>query len=161
MRNSAIDDIDRKILGVLLTYGRKSFRELGAQVNLSPNATAERVARLQERGIISGFQANVSMEALGFGLQVFVDVKLRPGTSMEAFEQAIQSIDVVHDAVSLTGSFDARLRVACRDTTHLGQVIELLRSVAGVQETSSTVICRSLDVTGRVGIVGKASHISK
>lgn len=148
MRSFAIDDIDRKILGVLLTYGRKSFRELGAQVNLSPNSTAERVARLQKRGVITGFKANVSMEAMGFGLHAFVDVKLQPGASTEAFEQTLQNIDVVHEAVSLTGSFDARLRVACRDTTHLGQLIELLRSVAGVQETSSTVICRSLDVRG-------------
>lgn len=160
MRSSVIDDIDRKILGVLLAYGRTSFRELGAQVNLSPNAAAERVARLQERGIITGFKADVSMESLGFGLHAFVDVKLQPGASMEAFEQALQNIDVVRDAVSLTGSFDARLRVACRDTTHLGQLIELLRSIAGVQETSSAVICRPLDVTGRVGCLGKTSHIS-
>ena len=158
MRNYAIDGIDSKILGVLQAHGRTSFRELGAQVNLSPNATAERVARLQERGIITGFQANVSTEAMGFGLQVFVDVKLQPGASMEAFEQVLQSIDAVHDAVSLTGSFDARLRVACRDTAHLGELVELLRSVAGVQETSSSVICRSLDVMGRVG---KPSRISK
>ncbi|MBD8879549.1 Lrp/AsnC family transcriptional regulator [Rhodanobacter sp. 7MK24] len=161
MRNHAIDGIDRKILSVLLTHGRTSFRELGVQVNLSPNATAERVARLQQRGIITGFQANVSMEAMGFGLHAFVDVKLQPGASMEAFEQVLQSIDVVHDAVSLTGSFDARLRVACRDTAHLGELIESLRSVAGVQETSSTVICRPLDVTSRVGKVGKASRTSK
>jgi Lrp/AsnC family leucine-responsive transcriptional regulator len=160
LRSTAIDDIDRKILGVLLTNGRKSFRELGAQINLSPNATAERVARLQERGIIIGFRAQVSMEAMGFSLHAFVDVKLQPGASMEAFEQALHKIDMVRDGVSLTGSFDARLRVACRDTTHLGQLIELLRSVAGVQETSSTVICRSLDVTGRVSHVGKASRRS-
>ncbi|MBD8871821.1 Lrp/AsnC family transcriptional regulator [Rhodanobacter sp. DHB23] len=161
MRNHAIDGIDRKILGVLQADGRASFRELGAQVNLSPNATAERVARLQERGIITGFQANVSMEAMGFGLQVFIDVKLQPGASMEAFEQVLQSIDVVHDAVSLTGSFDARLRVACRDTAHLGELVELLRSGAGVQETSSSVICRSLDVTGRVGMAGKTAPAAK
>lgn len=160
MRSTAIDDIDRRILGVLLTYGRTSFRELGEQINLSPNATAERVARLQERGIITGFRAQVSMEAMGFGLHAFVDVKLQPSTSMAVFEQALHNIDTVQDAVSLTGSFDARLRVACRDTAHLGQLIELLRSTAGVQETSCTVICGSLDVNGRVGRVGKASRKS-
>lgn len=160
MLSDAIDNIDRKIIGVLVKYGRVSFRELGTQVNLSPNATAERVARLQERGIITGFKANVSMEAMGFGLHAFVDVKLQPGASMEAFERALQNIDVVLDAVSLTGAFDARLRVACKDTTQLGQLIELLRSVAGVQETSSTVICRSLDVTRRLDRLGKTSHVS-
>lgn len=160
MSSAAIDDIDRRILGVLLTYGRKSFRELGEQIHLSPNATAERVARLQERGIIIGFRAQVSMEAMGFGLHAFVDVKLQPGANIEAFEQALHNIDVVQDAVSLTGSFDARLRVACRDTAHLGQLIELLRSVLGVQETSSTVICRSLDLTGRIGRAVTASHMS-
>lgn len=161
LKNTEIDDIDRRILGVLMTYGRKSFREISEQIHLSPNATAERVARLQERGIITGFRAQVSMEAMGFCLHAFVDVKLQPRANIEAFEQALHKIDVVQDAVSLTGSFDARLRVACRDTAHLGQLIELLRSVPGVQETSSTVICRYLDLTGQIGGGGKASHISK
>jgi Lrp/AsnC family transcriptional regulator, leucine-responsive regulatory protein len=149
MRNTTIDDIDRKILGVLRTQGRISFRELGSLVNLSANATAERVTRMQQRGIITGFNAQMSPEAMGLGLQAFIDLKLQSGASMEVFEKALSHIDAVQDAASLTGPFDVRLRVACKDTAHFGQLIEQLRSVSGVQETSSTVICRPLRIAGR------------
>lgn len=147
MKAVMVDDIDRRILGALRTQGRMSFRELGQLANLSPNATAERVARLQERGIITGFAARISPEAMGFALQAFIDLKLQPGASMAAFEKALSRIDAVEDAASVTGLFDVRLRVACKDPAHLGQLIEQLRSVAGVQETSSTVICRSLQLS--------------
>ncbi|MDR3447500.1 Lrp/AsnC family transcriptional regulator [Dyella sp.] len=142
-----MDDIDRRIVGALRVQGRISFRELGRLANLSPNATAERVARLQERGVITGFTAQISPEAIGLALQAFIDLKLKPGASMDAFERALSRIDAVEDAASVTGLFDVRLRVACKDPAHLGQLIELLRSVTGVQETSSTVICRSLQLT--------------
>lgn len=84
---------------------------------------------------------------MGFGLQAFIDLKLQPGASMDTFEKALSRIDAVQDAASVTGLFDVRLRVACKDPAHLGQLIEKLRSAAGVQETSSTVICRSLQLT--------------
>jgi Lrp/AsnC family transcriptional regulator, leucine-responsive regulatory protein len=147
MKSPAIDDIDRKILGALRARGRMSFRELGSLANLSPNATAERVERLQQRGIITGFTAQISPEAMGLGLQAYIDLKLQPGVSMENVEKALWRIEAVQEAASLTGLFDVRLRVACKDPAHLGQLIEQLRSVTGVQETSSTVICRSLQVT--------------
>jgi Lrp/AsnC family transcriptional regulator, leucine-responsive regulatory protein len=147
VKNAAIDELDRRILSALQAQGRMSFRDLGSLVNLSPNATAERVARLQERGVITGFTARLSPEAMGFGFQAFIDLKLRPGVSMETFEQALCHIDVVQEAASLTGEFDVRLRVACKDPVHLGQLVEQLRSVTGVQETNSTVICRALNVT--------------
>ncbi|HUA80187.1 MAG TPA: Lrp/AsnC family transcriptional regulator [Dyella sp.] len=149
MKSAVVDDIDRKILGALRTQGRISFRELGVLASLSPNATAERVARLRERGVITGFTAQISPEAMGLALQAFIDLKLLPGASMETFEKALCRIDAVQDAASVTGLFDVRLRVACKDPEHLGQLIEKLRSVAGVQETSSTVICRSLHLTTR------------
>lgn len=147
MQSAALDDIDRKILGTLRAQGRISFRELGSLANLSPNATAERVARLQQRGIITGFTAQISPEAMGLALQAYIDLKLQPGVSMETFEKALCHITAVQEAASLTGLFDVRLRVACKDPVHLGQLIEQLRSVKGVQETSSTVICRSLHIT--------------
>ncbi|MEO9214347.1 MAG: Lrp/AsnC family transcriptional regulator [Rhodanobacter sp.] len=113
----------------------------------------------QERGIITVFQANGSLEAMGFGLHVFADVKLQPGASMKSFKQALQNIDVVRDAMSLTGSFDTRLRVTSTHRTHLGQLIESLPSVAAVPKARIAIICRSLDETGWLGLARTALKI--
>lgn len=88
-----------------------SYRDLARVANLSANATAERIQRLQTAGVILGFSADISAAAPGLSLSAYVDVKLRPGTSMEAFEAALVKIEGIRDAASLTGTFDARLLV--------------------------------------------------
>lgn len=141
-----LDARDRRILSALSDDGRISYRKLAKLANLSANATAERVHRLQALGVILKFSVEVSPASLGLNLQAYIDVKLQRGTSLEAFEKALRKIDGVREATSLTGTFDARLRVDCKDPAQLGRLIENLRERTGVQETSSTVICRELQI---------------
>ncbi len=142
--NIEIDEIDRRIIGILTSRGRLSFRELGAQVHLSPNATAERVRRLESTNIILGFHAEIDFTKLGISLQAYIDVRLRPGTSAQSFEAIAMKLPGVVSAEILTGALDFRLRVACKGQSELVQLIETLRSRAGVQETNTTVILREL-----------------
>jgi Lrp/AsnC family leucine-responsive transcriptional regulator len=143
--NVAIDDIDRKILRALSEDGRISFRDLSQRVYLSPNATAERVRQLQSRGIIRRFYASVNPALLGLNLEAYIDVKLQAGTSAQDFEAAVAKMPGVVSLAILTGSFDVRLRVACKDQADLVRLIEALRTRAGAQETNSTVICREIE----------------
>ena len=142
-----IDERDRRILIALAGNSRISFRELGEVANLSANATAERVQRLVETGVISKFSIDIPAAALGLGLQAFIDVRLQPGTTMAAFEKAIQRMDSVLEGTVLTGTFDARLRVACADPEHLNRIIEELRGACGILETSSAIVCRQMQLT--------------
>lgn len=144
--NAALDERDLTILTALSANSRMSYRDLAALIHLSPNATAERVQRLQTQGVIQRFSIEISPSALGLHLQAFVDVKLQRGISMEAFEKSLRKISGVRGATSLTGAFDARLRIECRDPEQLGLLIEQIRRETGVQETSSTVICRELKI---------------
>lgn len=143
-KSPEIDEIDRKIIAALVCEGRLSFRDLGGQVHLSPNATAERVRRLRSAGVIRGFHADVDHVRVGFALQAYIDVRLRPGTSAQDFEAVAMNLPGVVNAAILTGALDFRLRVACRNESELVQLIEALRLRAGAQETSSTVILREV-----------------
>lgn len=149
-----IDDRDRRILGALAENSRLSFRELGEVANLSANATAERVQRLVESGVISRFSIEIPAEALGRALQAFIDVRLKPGVTMAGFEKSLQGVDAVMEGTVVTGAFDARLRVACSDPAHLNRVIEALRASCGVLETCSSIICHTMQfaVPGRSGM---------
>lgn len=142
----ANDAIDRKILRLLQRQGRISFRDLGAKIHLSSNATAERVRRLQLLGIIRGFHADLDHAKLGFSLRAYVDVRLRTGVSAEDFEAAARKLSRVESIAILTGSMDLRLRVSCRDQAELAQLIAQLRSQAGAQETNTSVILHETEV---------------
>jgi len=141
-----MDDFDRKIIGELTIDGRISFRDLGRRIHLSPNAAAERVRRLQQAGVIRGFRALFDRARLGFAVEAYIDVKMQPSTTARSFEASVRRIPGIVSAAILTGEFDFRMRVACKDQSDLVRVIEALRSEAGVQETSSALICREIEV---------------
>jgi len=143
-QSAAIDEIDRKILSALYVDGRISFRDLGQRVYLSPNATAERVRRLRARGIIRGLHALLDPVLLGISVEAYIDVKLQRGTSAKDFETAVLKLPGITSMAILTGSFDVRLRVACKHQAELMHLIETLRTQMGVHETSSSVICHEV-----------------
>ena len=144
--NAAFDDIDRQILRALCTNGRLSFRDLSQRIYLSSNAIAQRVRRLEATGIIREIRARLEPALLGLSLEAYVDVRLQPGTSAQSFETAVAKLAGVVSIAILTGPSDVRLRVACKDQTTLGQLIETLRARTGALETNSAVICREVEV---------------
>lgn len=143
---SALDKIDRDIVDMLRRDARLSYRELGEKVFLSANSVAERVRRLVQNQVLQGFSAKVDLAALGLPLQALVDVKMARDTSATRFEEAIAAIPGIQEATLMTGSYDYMLRVACRDQADLVRLMEALRDRAGVQDTTSRVILRQVDV---------------
>ena len=149
-KNSELDDIDRKIIRALVADARLSFRDLGERVHLSPNATAERVRRLQEIKVISGFHAKVDRARLGAPLDAYIDIRLRSETSASSFEIWALKISGVITFAIVTGEFDCHVRVACRDQAALMRLIEELRSSGAIQGTNTTVICREVEARSTV-----------
>lgn len=141
-KNAAVDTIDRDILSELSRDGRLSFTDLAARVNLSSNAVAERVRRLERNGIISGYTATIDSRALGFGLEAFIDVKLRADTPADDFEAVVERIPGIVQLILTTGGSDYTLRVACADQADLVRLIEALRSAVPIAETYSRLILR-------------------
>jgi Lrp/AsnC family leucine-responsive transcriptional regulator len=135
-----MDKTDRRILELLQKQARMSYRELGEQVHLSANTVAERVRRLVDSGVITGFHAQLDTAALGLGVQALVEVKLKPETTAAFFEAALQDITGVVEAVLVTGGHDYQLRVVCRDQADLVRIVEALRTHAGVSNTHSSLV---------------------
>jgi Lrp/AsnC family leucine-responsive transcriptional regulator len=139
-----VDDIDRAIVGLLINNARMSYRELGEEVALSANATAERVRRLSERGVITGFRAVIDPAAAGRDLVAFIDVRLKGPAVSDGFERLIGGLEDVTDAAHVTGRFDYQLRVACRDATELDALIRTLKTKGGVVETDTRIALRTV-----------------
>lgn len=138
------DPTDREILGVLATRGRISWSELGRTVHLSPNAAAERVRRLEARGVIVGYAALVDHSALGRPFEAMVDVIAHPGIDRSALEESLRVEPAVVDAVHLTGSHDYLLHIRCRDATELDELLMRMKADGGVAQTTTRVVLRHL-----------------
>jgi Lrp/AsnC family leucine-responsive transcriptional regulator len=146
---SVLDDpIDREILAHLEREGRISWRELGELVGLGPTATSDRVRSLEQRGVISGYRAQINLGALGIGLEAVVEALLHPDTDSDAFEAALASTAEVRSAVHVTGHFDYLIVLACADVGSLDHILRGWKSDGGVLESSTRIILNDVDLAG-------------
>jgi DNA-binding Lrp family transcriptional regulator len=116
-----MDRIDDAILKCLQNDGRMSNKVLAAAVGLAPSSCLERVRRLQERKIITGYRADLQPAALGIGLQAFVAVRLAQHSRdvVDTFRDHIVTLPEVIAVYHLAGQEDFVVHVAVRDADHL------------------------------------------
>ena len=89
-----LDDLGYNLLSILQKDARISYAELGRRIGLSPAATAERMRRMEEAGIIRGYRVDIDREALGF--QVLAIVRLScDGPKYRPFLNAVKSMDLI------------------------------------------------------------------
>ncbi len=143
MRTDEPDAINRELLRLLGENGRASFTDLGVAVGLSPHATADRVRRLQESGVIRGFTTIVDHAALGGGLEALIDVRLLAATPPEQFEAFVGTLPDVRDLWFVTGRYDYELRITCADAEALDRTVREIRRGGGVAATETRIVMRS------------------
>lgn len=97
-----MDTIDRQIIGHLQGDGRMSFADLGRLIGLSPPATAERVRRLEDQGVISGTRAMVNPSAIGLQILAFITLKTS-GEHYQKVHQLSRDLDQVLECHHVAG----------------------------------------------------------
>ncbi|MEG1213000.1 MAG: Lrp/AsnC family transcriptional regulator, partial [Leclercia sp.] len=97
-----IDDIDRRILACLVEDARMSLKVLSGRVGLTSPSTAERLKRLEERGVIEGYGARINLEELGYTLQALVRVRPMPGM-LQKVDKLIQALPECIECDKVTG----------------------------------------------------------
>jgi Lrp/AsnC family leucine-responsive transcriptional regulator len=141
-----LDDLDRRILSVLVNDGRATYQEIARAVRLSANATAERVRRLRESGVLRGYRAELDLAALGRGLVSLSDVRLREDTLNSDFQRELHVVPQIVTAVRTTGEYDYQLRVVCTGTEELEEVVERLKREHGVRDVRSRIVLREIEL---------------
>ena len=142
VEKSTIDKIDRKIIDVLTREGRISFKELADRVHLAPSSVADRVRRLENDGVITGYAATVDRAALGRDVRAVVDVALPPGLDPSEFERRLATRDEVALAVYVTGPADYTVIVDCVGAHGLDEFIRWLKTDGGAARTESKFVLR-------------------
>ena len=138
-----LDDIDRAVLRELSLEGDLSAGELGRRLGISQPAAWRRVRRLEEAGILTGLRVEVDHAALGFGVTVFLGVKLatKGRVSLEDFERTVQAIPEVQVVQHVLGLFDYRLRVVARDIADFERVLRRrIMTLPGLGQVEANVL---------------------
>lgn len=150
METTVLDEIDFRIINLLLADGRTSFACLGDAVGLSPHGAADRVRRLKRAGVIAGFTVIVDLESVGRSLDAFIDVRLLPTTSPDAFEAFVASLPPVREAAFVTGRFDYHVRVACRNPDELDATVRAIRRDGGAAVTETRIVLRAAPASAQL-----------
>lgn len=138
-----LDETDRAILRELVSDASLGAGELGRRLGLSQPAAWRRVKRLEEAGILRGRRIEVDRAALGFGVTVFLGVRLatKGRISFEDFERAARAIPEVQVVQHVLGLFDYRLRVVARDLADFERVLRRrVMTLPGVGNVEANVV---------------------
>lgn len=143
-----MDAIDYKAVKRLMSQGRITFAELGNLLELSAPATADRVRRLEEKGVIKGYSAIVSPQAVGCGLTSFITVTLERPEQREPFLRLVGELEEVQECHHITGDEDYILKVRCAGISHLEAIVsDKLKGMPGLVKTRTTIALSTVKET--------------
>ncbi|APG48070.1 Lrp/AsnC family transcriptional regulator [Phaeobacter porticola] len=138
-----LDEIDHALLRALSRDATQTAGALGRELGLSQPAAWRRIRRLQEAGIITGRKLDLDAGKLGFGVTVFLGIKLatKGRVSLEDFERAVSAIPEVQTVEHILGMYDYRLRVTARDIADFERVLRRrVMTLPGVGSVDANVL---------------------
>ena len=145
-----LDRIDRRILDLLQKDGRISMTDLAQKVGLSATPCTERVRRLEREGVITGYHARVSPQALGKNLLVFVEIKLS-AKSGEVFDRVKKELIFVPEVMEchlVSGDFDYLVKARITEMSEYRRLLgNILLKLPSAAESRSYVVMEELKET--------------
>ena len=140
MDSAPLDQLDLRLLDALQRNARATYADLGEMVGLSAPSAHERVKRLEQRGFIRRYGAQLNNDRLGLGLTAFVSCFISAETSYESFTQEASKLPEVCEIHSVTGEETFILKVVTRSTRHLDEFLTRLKQINGVERTKTTIV---------------------
>jgi Lrp/AsnC family transcriptional regulator, leucine-responsive regulatory protein len=134
-----VEEINRKILELLVADGRMSFTELARHTGLSVSAAQQRVRRLEQRGVIQGYSAVISPEEIGLPLTAFVSLKPFDPASPDDAPERLAHLEAIEACHSVAGDENYILKVRVGSPRDLEDLLQEIRAVANVA-THTTIV---------------------
>jgi Lrp/AsnC family transcriptional regulator, leucine-responsive regulatory protein len=134
-----LDPVDQHLLTLLLEDGRRSYADLARETGLSTSAAHQRVRRLEQRGVVTGYTASIDPDVVGLPLAAFVSVKpIDPAAPDDAADK-LRGLPAVEACHSVAGDESYILQVRVSGPAELEALLQEIRATAGVS-TRTTVI---------------------
>mgnify|MGYP001327277429 CR=1 FL=1 len=140
-----MDVIDSRLIDLLQENGRATQLELAKAVGLSQPAVAERIRKLEDRGVITGYTARIDAIKLGLDLTAFIGVGIEHPKFFDGFTKKVMGLEEVLECHRVAGEDSYLLKVKTRNTRSLDRLlVEVLRTIPGVTRTHTTIVLSSI-----------------
>ena len=141
-----INDIDIRILNIIQQDARIANAEIARQIGLAPSAVLERLRKLEERGVIRRYTAEIDAAEVGFGITAFVFV--RTNECGDGTEQLLAQIPEVLEVHDVAGEDSYLLKVRAKNTEDLARILrEKFKALPNVLSTRTTVVLQTIKET--------------
>lgn len=138
--NYEIDNLDKQILNLLMHNVTRAYTDIAKELGVSGGTIHVRMKKLTDMGVVKGSQLIINPSAIGFDICAFIGVFLEKGS---VYKDAVKQMQQVPEIVELhytTGSYSMFIKIICRDTNHLREVLnEKIQPVKGVQRTETFI----------------------
>lgn len=150
---ASLDEIDRQILDLLQNDARISNAEVARRIGMAASAVLDRVRKLEERGVIRGYETRLDAKSLGVGLTAFVFVRASERPGEEHTGKQLAAIPEVQEIHHVAGEDCYLVKVRSADTESLGALLrDRIGSIPTVHATRTTIVLGTLKETSRIAL---------
>lgn len=140
-----MEDLDRQILGLLCADGRMSLADIARETGLSTSALHQRVRRLESRGVITGYRAEVDYRAVGLPLTAFVSLTPIDPAAPDDVAEALEPIAEVEACWSVAGAEAYILKVRVVEPADLEELLARIRTASHCSTRTTIVLSTAFE----------------
>ncbi len=134
-----IDNIDKKIISLLIENSNLTNKEISERLNVSPATVHLRIKKMEQKGIIKGATINIDYGVIGYELTAYVGIVLGRTKDSNNLMMDLIKIPEVTVANITTGQFGAFCKIRCKNTNHMREIIYKINKASGVIRTESMI----------------------
>ena len=135
-----IDDLDRQILAKLTVDGKTPYTDLAKQLYVSSGTIHVRMKKMEQLGIVQGSTLIVDYAKMGYDITAFLGIHLDKSSLYDEVSDALKTIPEIVDAHYTTGLYSIFIKIVCKDTNHLRQILhDKIQKIAGIQRTETFI----------------------
>jgi Lrp/AsnC family transcriptional regulator, regulator for asnA, asnC and gidA len=139
-KNYKVDNIDLKILEILRDDAKKPFTEVARKVHVSQGTVHVRMNKMEEAGIVEKTTVKINYAKLGFDITAFIGIYLEKSA---LYDKVVARLKEIHEITSIhytTGNYSMFVKIHCRDTNHLKEVLhDKMQQVDGIERTETMI----------------------
>jgi Lrp/AsnC family leucine-responsive transcriptional regulator len=142
-----LDSTDIQILNILQENGKITNAELARQIGMAPSGVLERVKKLEQKGIIAGYEVRLNPKALGISLSTFIQIKTSDAVGSSEIGRELARIAEVQEVHWTAGEYNYLVKARVSSTETLALLMKKFGEISGVRDSRTTLVLDTLKET--------------
>jgi Lrp/AsnC family transcriptional regulator for asnA, asnC and gidA len=139
-RNFEIDNTDLRILEILMQDAKRPYTEVARKVNVSQGTVHVRMNKMEEAGILEKTTLRINYAKLGYDITAFIGIYLEKSALYDKVLAKLKDIPEITNIHYTTGNYSMFVKIHCRDTNHLKEVLhDKMQQVEGIERTETMI----------------------